>query len=77
MYFVISIKSISNLVCLSVDPLTIFNSKSMEQRQDNRKVNDQAGNQQVERYAIRDFVDKNANPTLDNDAHENESTVKG
>ena len=77
MYFVIYIKSISNLVCLSVDPLTIFNSKSMEQRQDNRKVNDQAGNQQVERYAIRDFVDKNANPTLDNDAHENESTVKG
>lgn len=40
-------------------------------------VNDQTDNQVVERYVIQDFVDKNANPTLDNDAHENESTVKG
>lgn len=40
-------------------------------------INDQTDNQEVERYAIRDFADKNANPTLGNDAHENESTVKG
>lgn len=46
----------------------MFNSKLMEQRQANPKVNDQTDNQKVERYAIRDF---------DNDAHENESTVKG
>lgn len=40
-------------------------------------VNKQTSNQEVERYAIQDFPDKNANPTLNNYAHENESSVKG